>query len=101
MKTKQPKEDPRLKSLREAAERRADADYTENTGALLDDETRQRIRKFGARGGAGATAAARAAAAAGTASTGSGGSGDPATYSGGSAGSGRGSGGSSGRAVMF
>lgn len=50
MKVKTPKEDPRIKSAREAEERRADAAFIENTGQLLDDETRRRIRKFGTRG---------------------------------------------------
>lgn len=80
MKVKTPKEDPRIKSARESEERRADAAFIENTGQLLDEETRRRIRKFGSRGGA------RAAAANGTTGT-SGGSGggsyDPGTMTGG------------------
>lgn len=92
MKTKAPKEDPRIKSAREAEERRADASFIENTGELLDDETRRRIRRFGARGGA-----VRVAGTSGTTSTGgSGGSGDPGVNysSGGSTTGGRGGGGS-------
>lgn len=52
MKVKTPKEDPRIKSAREAAERRADAAFIENTGQILDEETRKRIRRFGNRGSA-------------------------------------------------
>jgi hypothetical protein len=49
VKTKTPKEDPKIKSAREAAERRADASFIEDTGQILDEETRRRIRKFGNR----------------------------------------------------
>lgn len=52
MKVKAPKgpvEDPKIKSAREAAERRADASFIEDTGVLLDEETRRRIRRFGNR----------------------------------------------------
>lgn len=64
MRPKTPKEDPRIKSAREAAERRADASFIADTGELLDEETRRRIRKFGnrataARTGAGAGGGAR------------------------------------------
>lgn len=52
MKTKTPKEDPTIKSAREREERRADAAYLENAAALLDEETRRRIRRFGARANA-------------------------------------------------
>lgn len=102
MKTKTPKEDPRIKSAREAEERRADASFIENTGELLDDETRRRIRKFGARGGAVRVVAPGVGGGGVTGGAGgSGGSGDPGSYmGGGSAGAGRGSGGSSGRAVL-
>lgn len=55
MKVKAPKgpvEDPKIKSAREAAERRADASFIEDTGQLLDEETRKRIRRFGNRAAA-------------------------------------------------
>lgn len=93
MKTKAPKEDPRIKSARDAEERRADASFIESAGQVLDDETRRRIRKFGARGNAVRVVASGSAASGGG---GSGGSGDPgATYSsGGSPSGGRGGGGS-------
>lgn len=49
MKAKAPKEDPTIKAAREREERRADAAYVEGAAALLDEETRRRIRRFGAR----------------------------------------------------
>ena len=52
MKTKAPKEDPTIKAAREREERRADAAYVENAAGLLDEETRRRIRRFGARANA-------------------------------------------------
>lgn len=52
MKAKTPKEDPATKSAREAEQRRADAAFVDNAQGLLDDETRRRIRRFGARGSA-------------------------------------------------
>lgn len=52
MKAKTPKEDPATKSAREAEQRRADAAFVDNAQGILDDETRRRIRRFGARGGA-------------------------------------------------
>lgn len=97
MKTKAPKEDPRIKSAREAEERRADASFIENTGELLDDETRRRIRKFGARGGG----AVSVSGGGGGGSVGSGPGGSVAPISGGGASGGASrSGGSSGRAVL-
>lgn len=88
MKTKTPKEDPKIKSAREAAERRADASFIADTGQLLDEETRRRIRKFGnrataARTGAGAGGGARGGRGFGGSgfSGGSGGSTDGGGYS--------------------
>ncbi|MGN6063833.1 hypothetical protein [Brevundimonas diminuta] len=52
MKTKAPKEDPTIKAARDREERRADAAYVEGAAALLDEETRRRIRRFGARANA-------------------------------------------------
>jgi len=49
VKTKAPKEDPTIKAAREREERRADAAYLENAAANLDEETRRRLRRFGAR----------------------------------------------------
>lgn len=96
MKTKAPKEDPRIKSAREAEERRADAAFIENTGELLDDETRRRIRKFGARGGG---AVSVSGGGGGSVGSGPGGSVAPISGGGASGGASR-SGGSSGRAVL-
>lgn len=75
MKVKIPKEDPTIKSAREAEQRRAEAAYVENTGELLDEKTRKRIRRFGSRGGA--VSASVAAVGGGSGATG-GGSFDPA-----------------------
>lgn len=50
MKVKAPKEDPRIKSAREAEERRVDAAFIENTSMLLDEKGRKRVRRFGRRG---------------------------------------------------
>lgn len=52
MKAKTPKEDPATKSAREAEQRRADAAFLEGAQGNLDEETRRRIRRFGARGAA-------------------------------------------------
>lgn len=54
MKVKAPKtptvvEDPAIKAAREREEQRADAALTSGTQALLSDETRRRIRRFGRR----------------------------------------------------
>lgn len=49
MKAKAPKEDPSIKAARDREERRADAAFVENAAALLDEETRRRIRRFGRR----------------------------------------------------
>lgn len=49
MKVKTPKEDPRAKALRDREQQRADAAYSETTSALLDDETRRRLRRLGGR----------------------------------------------------
>lgn len=98
MKVKTPKEDPRIKSARESEERRADAAFIENTGQLLDEETRRRIRKFGNRNsaraavrasGAGTTTGmgGSAASGGGIGSGGGGGSYDPGATTGGSSGS--------------
>lgn len=57
MKTKTPKdagEDPAIKSAREREERRADSAFLENAKGVLDEQTRDRIRRFGVRRGAGA-----------------------------------------------
>jgi hypothetical protein len=88
VKVKTPKEDPRIKSARESEERRADAAFIENTGQLLDEETRKRIRRFGNRG-----SAMRAVASGGGAASGGsgGGSYDPGSVGGSSMGGGRGS----------
>lgn len=88
MKTKTPKEDPRIKSAREAEERRADASFIENTGQILDEETRKRIRRFGSRGAA-VQAAGAGARGGGGAATG-GGSFDPSGSYGGFSGGGGG-----------
>lgn len=98
MKVKTPKEDPRIKSAREAEERRADSAFIENTGQLLDEATRKKIRRVGQRGRmrVAAAGAAGAGAAAGGAGAGAGSSGggsfDPGAsgaISGGSGGGGR------------
>lgn len=87
MKVKTPKEDPRIKSAREAEERRADAAFIETNAALLDEETRKRIRRVGSR-----TRGRAAATGGGTTVTGgaggSGGSFDPGggSYAGGGGG---------------
>lgn len=73
MKAKTPKEDPATKSAREAEQRRADAAFVDNAQGVLDDETRRRIRRFGARG-----SAARVVGGVGGTSGGSGGGGSGA-----------------------
>lgn len=73
MKVKTPKEDPRIKSAREAEERRADAAFIANTSELLDESTRRKIRRVGSR--TRARAAANAVGGGAGAGGGSGGSG--------------------------
>jgi hypothetical protein len=75
---KAPKEDPRIKSAREAEERRADAAFLETNAALLDEEMRRRIRRVGSRSRARAAARGAGSPRAGApAGYGTGGSYDP------------------------
>ncbi len=101
MKVKTPKEDPRIKSARESEERRADAAFIENTGQILDEETRKRIRRFGSRGSAAQVVAGGGGGVGGGGAGSSGGSYDPGGMVGGSgSGSGGASRGSGGRSVL-
>lgn len=50
-KVKLPPEDPAIKAARDAEQRRADSAFQANAGEVLDEETRKRIRRFGARVG--------------------------------------------------
>lgn len=94
MRPKTPKEDPRIKSAREAEERRADAAFIEENRELLDEEMRRRIRRVGSRSRARAAApGAGDPRVGGPGGPGAGGSYDPG---GGQTGGGGGRGGSNG-----
>lgn len=77
MKVKTPKEDPAIKSAREREERRADQAFVENAQGVLDDETRKKIRRFGARGRVARVAGTGAGGGTGTGTGSGGGSYDP------------------------
>lgn len=94
MKVKPPAETPEEKAARAARlkeERRADAAFTETTQDLLDDETRKRVRRLGARARmAGAAGAAGFSAGVANVAAGYGGSGSYAPPAGGGYGGGGG-----------